>query len=91
MARTGDVKHNPDYVAQYPKACGGGGGENISYASGYAGGVTVELAFTGLVNSPGHYRNMVGPGYTHLGVGIAISENGSFFLTQNFAACAPYY
>ncbi len=85
MSQTGDFEHNPDYLAQYP---GGwrAAGENISYSRGYEFSEAVQVAFNGLVDSPGHYQNMVDPDFTHLGVGIAVGENGSFYLTQNFAA-----
>ncbi len=75
MAETGQFHHNPRFFEQYPPGFWGGG-ENIAW--GY---VSVQSAFNGWKNSPGHYRNMVDPNFTHIGVGIV----GTYY-TQNFGA-----
>lgn len=78
-------EHNPYYDLQYP-----GGwtrvGENIAFnsASGRTLMDAVQVAFDGLVASPGHYANMTGPEFNSLGVGVAL-EGSSFWFTQNFA------
>ena len=53
-------------------------GENIAYNS------SVQAAFNALVNSSGHFRNMVNPDFTHIGVGVHV-ENGRVYVTQVFA------
>ena len=51
-------------------------GENIAHHS------TVEKA--ALISSPGHRRNILNRGYTKVGVGVALDENGYVYLTQIF-------
>lgn len=58
-----DKHRNPSdriKLAGYPH----GGGENIAAGSGSG-----RSTFFQWFNSPGHHKNMVGQGYTHLGVG----------------------
>jgi len=49
-------------------------GENIARSSG------VTNAHNGLMNSEGHRRNILNPGFTHIGIGIA----GGRYFTQMF-------
>ena len=85
MAAEDDFRHNPNYLEQYPPGWALAG-ENVSWQSGFNSlASAVQKSFDGLANSPGHYRNMVNPQFTHLGVGIAVDEGGGFWLTQNFA------
>ncbi|MCE2532048.1 MAG: CAP domain-containing protein [Acidimicrobiia bacterium] len=80
--------HNPDYWRQYPTGARSGA-ENVSRITAPLSlRAAVRDAFDGLVDSPSHYANMVNPGYTHLGVGLAL-DNGSLWVTQNFAQYAP--
>lgn len=69
--------HNPSVGNQIP-----GGwrmwGENIAYNR------SVQAAFDALVNSSGHFRNMVNPDFTHLGVGVYV-DGGRVYVTQVFA------
>ena len=37
-----------------------------------------------LISSPGHRRNILSRGYTKVGVGVALDENGYVYLTQIF-------
>lgn len=53
-------------------------GENVARAT------TLDAAVEGLINSPGHYQNMVNPAYNVVGIGVAIAPNGLVYLTQNF-------
>ena len=53
-------------------------GENIAHHS------TVEKAQAALISSPGHRRNILNRGYTKVGVGVALDENGYVYLTQIF-------
>jgi len=55
---------------------GGSVSENIARGAG-----TPEGAVLGWIRSSGHHRNLLGGGWTHLGVGYA--EDGNFW-TQNF-------
>lgn len=54
-------------------------GENIA-----AGGNVAGL-FSALSNSPGHYKNMVEPRFTAVGVGVYIDANGKMWTTHVFA------
>ena len=97
MASTGNFVHNPNYVEQIGR--GRSWRENIA-ANGIrlTGGclewehllAATVTAFENLVDSPGHYANMIAPvGHgdpppTALGVGIAITGH-RLYLTQNFA------
>ena len=69
--------HNPSVGSEIP-----GGwrmwGENIAYNS------SVQAAFNALVNSSGHFRNMVNPDFTHIGVGVYV-DGGRVYVTQVFA------
>ncbi len=69
--------HNPSVGSQIPSGWRMWG-ENIAYNG------SVVAAFEALVDSSGHFRNMVNPDFTHLGVGVYI-ENGRVYVTQVFA------
>ena len=69
--------HNPNVGSQIP-AGWWAWGENIAYNG------SVEAAFVALVNSPGHFRNMVNPAFTDVGIGVHV-ENGRVYVTQVFA------
>ena len=83
MRDTGEFVHNPIYAFQYPPGWRLAG-ENIAWVSGRALLVAVQVAFDGLVASPGHYANMTNPEVNTLGVGIAL-DGSSVWFTQNFA------
>ncbi|MCA9562531.1 MAG: CAP domain-containing protein [Myxococcales bacterium] len=57
-------------------------GENIA-----AGSSTAAGAMQGLMNSPGHCRNIMDPSYRVMGVGYAVVEGSEYrhYWTQNFA------
>ncbi|MBL9086944.1 MAG: FHA domain-containing protein [Planctomycetia bacterium] len=61
-----------------------GGSENIAFGSGF---MNAKGAFDGWYHSSGHHRNMLGRGWTELGVGRAsrTSDTASYW-TQNFGA-----
>ena len=50
-------------------------GENVGY------GPSVSSIFNALVASSGHYANMVDPGYTHIGKGVWITDEGKMWTT----------
>jgi uncharacterized protein YkwD len=53
----------------------------------------VESAEAALLRSPGHRVNILDPGFTHVGIGVAIATDDSgarrVYVTQNFALPAP--
>lgn len=58
-------------------------GENLAYMMGYKREKAVDLAFKGWVHSEGHYRNLIHPEFTNIGVGIYWSFGKAHF-TQLF-------
>jgi uncharacterized protein YkwD len=65
-------------------------GENIWTGRGYDPSKIHHLARTimaGWMNSPGHRKNLLSPGYTHLGVGV-IAGNQEITATQVFIGVA---
>jgi uncharacterized protein YkwD len=56
-----------------------GAGENLALAP------TTELAHIGLMNSPGHRRNILDPNFTRVGIGIIDGGIYGKMVTQNFA------
>jgi uncharacterized protein YkwD len=84
MADDAHMSHNPRYSTQIPSGwswCG----ENVAY--GYQ---TPEAMYRGWYNSPGHYKNMFSPTFTHIGIGIAYGNDPVYgrvpYGTQNFAS-----
>jgi uncharacterized protein YkwD len=53
-------------------------GENLALAQ------TVEIAHIGLMNSPGHRRNILNPKFGRLGIGIMDGGIYGIMVTQNF-------
>ena len=53
-------------------------GENIAHHA------TIEKAQAALISSPGHRRNILSRGYTKVGIGVALDQNGYVYLTQIF-------
>jgi uncharacterized protein YkwD len=65
-------------------------GENIWTGSGYDTRQSHQLAqkiIVGWMNSPGHRKNILDPGYTHLGVGV-MAKNQEVKATQVFIGVA---
>ncbi|MXY60876.1 MAG: CAP domain-containing protein [Cenarchaeum sp. SB0665_bin_23] len=62
--------------------------ENISWVSGIEHNETAQDIARDVVaswmNSPGHRANILEPNYNRLGVGVAFSEDGKMYATQNF-------
>jgi serralysin len=64
-----------------------GWGENIAYASGGLTEATVRQLHTNLMNSPGHYANIVNGSFEEIGIGLkegTINGYKVVFVTQNF-------
>src|SRR4051812_42843358 len=78
--KNGAMSHNPNYSTQIP-AGWSHAGENV--ASGY----TYDTVVKAWVNSPEHYRNLVGD-YTDLGVGYYQGPDGTRYWVQEFAKYA---
>lgn len=57
-------------------------GENVAYNYNYDD--PVQVSIEGWMESPGHKKNILGD-FEETGVGIAISEDGKFYITQLFA------
>lgn len=53
-------------------------GENLALAQ------TVEIAHTGLMNSPGHKKNLLNPKFRKIGIGILDGGINGVMVTQNF-------
>lgn len=81
MAREDRLYHNPNYSNQYRPGWRGAS-ENV--AQNWVG-VSAQAFVDQWANSPGHRANMLSPGVTHLGVGVAKSASGKVYAVQNFA------
>lgn len=77
--------HNPSVGAQIPRGWRLWA-ENIGYrVDPFADSMaTMETVQRSLVDSPGHYANLVNPDLTHVGVGIHVQGDG-VYVTQVFA------
>jgi hypothetical protein len=60
-----------------------GCGENIAMNR------SIKKAQAKLMKSPGHRRNILSEIFTHCGIGIVRASNGTYYITQVFAAPAP--
>lgn len=75
--------------------------EVLEHASGISGGVpdgwiaagenvgrggTISGLMFAFMKSPGHRANLLDPGYTHIGVGVAITDSNVLYTTHRFAA-----
>jgi serralysin len=64
-----------------------GWGENIAYVSGGMTEATVRQLHANLMNSPGHYANIVNGSFEEIGIGLkqgTIDGYNVVFVTQNF-------
>jgi len=86
MLANGAISHNPSFPSQvtanWLKL-----GENVGH------GGSVDSLFQAFVNSPAHYKNLVDPEFTHVGVGVVVGPDGSLWTSHQFmrlaAAAAP--
>lgn len=95
MQVQGIHEHNPHFASQYPPGSALSA-ENIATVQCWdcPEGLrkAVRRSFDLLVDSPGHYKNMVHPGFGQIGVGIALKTASGprvIKVTQNFACYAP--
>ena len=79
MVAAGQISHNPNLGSQV-----GGAwtklGENVGV------GYDVDGLMQAFINSPSHYRNLVDPEWTHVGVGVRVLPDGTIYTTHNFMA-----
>ena len=79
MVGQGQISHNPNLGSQVS-----GGwtklGENVGV------GYDVDGLMQAFINSPAHYRNLVDPDWTHVGVGVSHASDGRIYTTHNFMA-----
>jgi len=77
MAQADQISHNPNFSKQvqsdWQKL-----GENVGV------GATVEKLYNAFVNSPGHYRNLVDPDFTYIGVGVVLGRDDAIFTSHQF-------
>jgi hypothetical protein len=76
MAASGELYHNPDLtneVAGWSRI-----GENVAYAGNW------RSAHEALMNSPEHRAQILDSGYTQMGVGTAVSNDGTFWVAEVF-------
>ncbi|GEP08009.1 hypothetical protein MOX02_60470 [Methylobacterium oxalidis] len=62
-------------------------GENIAYVSGTLNEATVQKLHTMLVNSPGHYANIIKGSFEEVGIGLkegTINGHNVVFVTEDF-------
>jgi hypothetical protein len=76
MAASGELYHNPNLSTEV----GGWSriGENVAYASDW------RSAHQVLMNSPDHRAQILDSGYTQMGVGTAVSKDGTFWVAEVF-------
>ncbi|MEW6155158.1 MAG: CAP domain-containing protein [Actinomycetota bacterium] len=87
MASNGAISHNPNYRGQVEAA----GYDWRMLAENVGMGPSVDVVHQALVNSPGHYTNMVNGEYGLVGIGV-VQTGGTVWVVQNFlkvAAAAP--
>ncbi|HEX2042053.1 MAG TPA: CAP domain-containing protein [Acidimicrobiales bacterium] len=76
MAAAGTISHNPNF-----KTLVGGWsriGENVGM------GHPLGVVHQALVESPGHYANIVEPAYTRVGIGVVDVGAGNVYVVENF-------
>jgi len=83
MANNDGISHNANARNQIEAA----GFDWRGLAENVGMGPTVESVHIALVNSPGHYTNMVNPSYTRVGIGI-VTSGGYVWVVQNFVNVA---
>jgi hypothetical protein len=83
MAATKTLAHPPDITVGFstPYTLVG---DNMALGS------TTALTWEALVNSPVHYRNLVDPVFTHVGIGVAYADDGVQYTHEWFLAAAPF-
>lgn len=79
--------HGERMQAEIPQLYNTHSGENIAYRSGGEDALTAARELmTQWRDSPGHYQNIMNPGFLQLGVGVGEDDDGSVYATQLFIA-----
>jgi uncharacterized protein YkwD len=86
MVRKGEMKHDLDgkRPAQRVEEAGYDYkrvAENLAWTDGD----TLENVMKGWMDSKGHRENILNPGFTEIGIGIARNDKGETYFTQEFA------
>lgn len=88
MAARGFFEHeNPDGLDPFERMANANitfntAGENIHANQGFAD--PAAIAVTGWMNSSGHRANILNGGFTHTGMGVAITPSNKYYFTQVF-------
>jgi hypothetical protein len=77
MAKADQISHNPN-LSTAVKADWQKLGENVGV------GMTVDKLHQAFVDSPAHYKNLVDPDFTHIGVGVVVGRDGALFTAHQF-------
>jgi hypothetical protein len=77
MAEADRISHNPN-LANAVKSDWQKLGENVGV------GMDVRKLHDAFVNSPAHYKNLVDPDFTYIGVGVVVGNNGALFTAHEF-------
>ena len=79
MVANGGISHNPNLGSQV-------GGSWTKLGENVGVGHDVDGLMQAFINSPSHYRNLVDPVWTHIGVGVSFGSDGRTYTTHNFMA-----
>lgn len=79
MVQAGQISHNPNLGSQV-------GGDWTKLGENVGVGYDVDGLMQAFINSAAHYRNLVDPEWTHVGVGVTILDDGTMYTTHNFMA-----
>lgn len=82
MSAADEISHNPR-LADAVRADWQKLGENVGV------GTTVDRLHAAFVASPLHYKNIVDPAFTHVGVGVVLGRDGAIFTTHQFMTLRP--
>lgn len=80
MAEAGEIWHSelPDGITVDWKRLG----ENVGM------GGSVEALHQAFIDSPGHYQNLIDPGFRHVGLGVTVDADGTIFVSEVFMELA---
>lgn len=82
MASTEQLMHPPDIRVGVTSPW-------IKLGDNMALGSTFALTWDALINSPVHYRNLTDPDFTHVGIGVAYTADGTQYTHEWFMMIAP--
>ena len=82
MAKADQISHNPR-LAQSVTADWQKLGENVGV------GMTEDKLHQAFIDSPSHYRNLVDPDFTYIGVGVVFGRDGAIFTAHEFMQMRP--